>query len=134
MIIQSLNIDAPLYEGEKGTAQRIVDKKRSAAFIRWQYQNVIADHVGEQNFSNLTRAVPGVTVAIIEYENGNRERYYCIKNQVGHIRIENGKNKMYDSQWNYAGTQNVGGLAIYTCRGIRKGDIQDVTLTYWKRY
>jgi len=133
LLIPSLKIDVPLYEGAKGTAQRIVDAKRSAAFIRWTNQNVIADHVSEENFCNLPKSVPGNTTAVIEYQNGTRENYFCVRIQTGYIQNENGINRLYDRDGIRVNTQNSGGLTIYTCQGTPKGNRQYVTLTYWRR-
>lgn len=131
--IPELRIAIPLNASHGGDAQKIVDARNSAAFIKWRYQEVIADHVSQGNFKNLILARPGNTKAYILYADGGRAPLLCTQTQTGHIRIEDGKNKLFDESWAPFDKQNAGGIVIYTCKGLRKGNVQDVTLTYWRK-
>ena len=131
--IPDLKIGVPLYASNGNNSQKIVDDRNSAAFIRWHYQEVIADHVSQSNFKNLIMAKPGVTRAHLLFADGSITTLICTQIQTGHIVITDGKNKMYDEQWAPFDKQNAGGFVIYTCKGLRKGNVQDVTLTYWSK-
>lgn len=116
-----------------GNAQKVVDARNSAVYIKWPFQEVIVDHVSQGCFWNLNLVQPGHTKANIIFENGDHFSLICTQIQTGHIIIENGKNKLYDEKWDPFRKQNAGGWVIYTCKGFRHGNIQDITLTYWRR-
>ena len=120
VVIPALLISIPLYDAD-GDAQKIVDAPRSAAFIRWNGQDAIADHSGQDGFQRIAYARPGKTIAYVK-----GEKYVCTEKQVGHIF--NGK--MYDRKWNHASS---GGLVMYTCIGETEPGIMDVWLTYWQK-
>ena len=128
--IPSLFISLPLYDTH-GNAQEIVDMKKAAAYIQWVKQAAIVDHSGQDGFERIAKAIPGQTLAYIEYKDGKiKERYICTKKQVGHIKTINGKNKIFDSNGK---TPVSGGIVMYTCIGRSAPDVMDVWLTYWKK-
>ena len=128
--IPSLSISLPLYEASTN-AQKIVDDKNSAAFIKWLDQDVIVDHSGQDGFERLEKAIPKSTIAYVVYNNGkSTERYICTKKQIGHIKTVGGKNKLLDSQWQHPKS---GCLLMYTCIKKSAPDVMDVWLIYWKR-
>ena len=130
--IPELGIVMPLYTATTDT-QKVVDAANSAAFFHYGKQDVIADHVSAGKFSNLIKSRPGKTTAYIRYENLTSETYLCVASQLGHIQKTDAGNRMFNWQWESAADKNPGGLTIYTCLGLAHGNIQDVTLTYWKR-
>ena len=130
--IPELGIMMPLYTATND-AQKVVDAANSAAFFHLGQQDVIADHVSSGKFANLIKSRPGRTTAYIRYENLTVESYLCVASQFGHIKKSASGNKLFNWQWEPATDKNPGGLTIYTCLGFAHGDIQDVTLTYWKR-
>ena len=128
--IPSLYVSLPLYDTH-GNAQEVVDMKNAAAFIQWVKQAAIVDHSGQDGFERIAKAIPGSTLAYIEYNDGKvKERYVCTKKQIGHIRTENGKNKIYDADWK---TPVSNGLVMYTCIKKSAANVMDVWLTYWKK-
>lgn len=131
--INELGISVPLYDTSRGDAQKLVDDVDSAAYLRWGTQVAVADHACQANFANLSRAVPGRTIAVIDRKT-SQEQYMCYRTQVGHIRIiAPGNNNIYDANWAPVKTQNAGGLTIYTCMGKSAEDVMDIRLTYWKK-
>lgn len=126
--IPSLRISIPLYN-TNGNAQEIVDKKNSAAYIQWKNQAAIVDHSGQDGFERLAKAIPNSTIAYID-QNGKREKYLCVKKQIGHIKLGN-KNQLVDANWKSADSNN--GLVMYTCIKKSASDIMDVWLIYWKK-
>lgn len=129
--IQELNISVPLYDARGLASQRVVDNRNSAAFMRWQKQIAIADHCDQANFSNLNKVRAGSTTAVIDLRN-TQERFICVSSQVGHIRLAESGNRIFDRNWNPANTQNEGGLCIYTCIEKSAPDVMDVRLTFWR--
>lgn len=129
LIIPSLRIYVPLYEGED--TQGIVDAPDSAVFFRMGVQDCIADHCHQEGFSRLANAVPDKTVAWI-VSSEEFTQYLCIRNEIGHITTENGKHYLRDANMNPVYKQNAGGLCIYTCTGKTESEITYVHLTYWR--
>lgn len=129
--IRNLFISVPLYDAATGAdKQRMVDNPNSAVFFKLGVQNVIADHADQANFSNLNMAKPGMTARI--YDREKETVYRFVKSQVGHIRISQLGNRLFDQNWQQVSTQNEGGLCIYTCIGKSADDVMDVRLTYWQ--
>lgn len=131
--IAELGISIPLYDAtDSSGTQRIVDRQDSAAYIHWIKQDAIADHANQSNMANLNMAKAGRTIAVIDL-GGEQLAYRCVSSQVGHIRLSpDGKNRIFDANWNRANLQNEGGLCIYTCMHKSAEDIMDVRLTYWR--
>lgn len=131
--IDELDIGVPLYDTANGDAQALIDNEESAAYLRWYGQVAIADHANQANFSNLSWAVPGKTVAVIDRK-AAQDRFVCYRTQIGHIRIgARGSNQVFDEDWKPVHGQNNNGLTIYTCIGKPAKDVMDVRLTYWRR-
>lgn len=127
--IQRLGIAVPLYAANNiDDAQRIVDKQNSAVLLRWATQMVSADH-SSQKFSRLKHVRVG-DMAFIEKKDGKKRPFQCVKTQVGHIRTENGVNKLYDANWQKVSLRK-GILTVYSCLGKSAPNVMDVTLTYW---
>lgn len=120
VIIPSLFISIPVYESH-GNAQLIVNAENSAAFIRWNGQNAVVDHSGQNGFQRISKAKPYKTTAYVR-----GEKFLCTKKQIGHIR----QSKIFDSEWKPVKSD---GLVMYTCIGKSADDVMDVWLVYWKR-
>lgn len=120
VVIPALLISIPLYDA-KGNAQQIVDAPHSAAFIRWNGQDAIADHSGQDGFQRIAYARPGKTVAYVK-----GEKYVCTEKQIGHIA----DGKIYDSKGERVRS---GGLCMYTCIGETAPGVMSVWLTYWSK-
>lgn len=119
VVIPALLISIPLYDAN-GDAQQIVDAPRSAAFIRWNGQDAIADHSGQNGFERIAHARPGKTIAFVK-----GEKYICTEKQIGHIA----DGKIYDSKGERVKS---GGLCMYTCIGETAPGVMAVWLTYWQ--
>ena len=130
--IPELNIGVPLYGTESGGAQEVIDRQDSAVYLRWPGQIAIADHSSQANFSNLNLAKPGHTKAYIVTRD-SRTPYICYQTQVGHIRIESGRNTLYDNNWEPVFAKNHDGLTMYTCIKKSAPNVMDVRLVYWKQ-
>lgn len=131
--IPELSIEMPLYDAKGVNAQSIVDAADSAAIFQHGSQTMIADHVSQGMFANLINCRPGKTKAYIRYQEGRSEEYLCHVSQYAHIHMIGTGNVLLDWRDDPVSSKNPGGLSIYTCLGFRHGDIQDVTLTYWKK-
>ena len=129
--IPDLFISVPLYDTSTGGAQQIIDRQNSAVFLRWNAQNAIADHSDHANFENLKNAIVGKTNLYIDTPN-SRVTYQCVKKQIGHIKISDGGNRIFDENWQSPYVQNAGGLCLYTCIARSQPDVMDVRLTYWQ--
>lgn len=129
--IPELNISVPLYDVVNGNSQLLCDNEDSAVFMRWGSQVAIADHCTQANFSNLNNVRVGKTIATID-QRDKQEHFRCVRSQVGHIRLSDGGNRIFDSNWVPAYSQNPGGLCIYTCIEKSARDVMDVRLTYWQ--
>lgn len=131
--IPELHIGVPLYDSMDKNKQEIVDDENSAIYMNWGTQQCIADHTYQNNFVNLSKAVVGKTIAIID-DGKDQRRYRCYSSQIGHIRIgPNGGNTLLDENWELVYPQNIGGISIYTCLQLSADDVMDVRLTFWKR-
>lgn len=120
VIIPALFICIRLHDAN-GDAQQIVDAPRSAAFIRWNGQDAIADHSGQNGFERIAHARPGKTIAFVK-----GEKHICTDKQIGHIS----DGKIYDSKGERVSS---GGLCMYTCIGETEPGVMAVWLTYWKK-
>jgi len=129
--IQELSISVPVYDHHGGDKQQIVDDENSAVFMDWGTQQCIADHNHQNNFSNLNRVRVGKTIAILDLQT-KKNVYRCSMSQVGHIRLSDSGNRLFDSNWEPVYPQNAGGLCIYTCIKRVSPDTIDVRLTYWR--
>lgn len=130
--IPDLSISIPLNGVESGSAQQVIDMEDSAVYLNWPNQTVIADHCHQANFSNLNRAIQGHTKAFIASDPDSKKWLVCCKTQVGHIRIGEKSNSLFDHDWNPVYHSNSGGLTMYTCIEKSAPDVMDVRLTYWK--
>ncbi len=131
LIIPDLNISVPLNGIELGSAQHVIDLEDSAVYLKWPNQIVIADHCTQANFSNLKKAVPGRTKALIVTPD-SKEEFACCRKQIGHIRIGQSSNALYDRDWIPVYKTNSGRLTMYTCISRSAPDVVDVWLTYWR--
>lgn len=129
--IPELGISVPLYDSVNGNSQELCDNADSAVCMKWSSQIAIADHCNQGNFSNLNKARVGRTIATIDQQD-KKEHYRCVRSQIGHIRISESGNRIFDSNWAPAYKQNAGGLCIYTCIEKSAPDVMDVRLTYWQ--
>ena len=129
--IPTLNISVPLYDTSTGSAQQIIDNEHSAVYLRWGQQIAVADHTTSENFCNLAHAIEGRTVATIDRKT-SKQNYICSKKQIGHIKIGNGSNSIYDSKWQPVFPQNAGGLTTYTCISKSAEDVMDIWLIFWR--
>lgn len=142
LLIPSLSIAVPLYDAEVGKAQSIVDQLQSAAYMHWMYQDCVADHAGESNFSNLYYAEPGKTTAYIGYSDQTPEAYVCVSAQAGYIKTENVNGKNVNHAFFMDGTSlqtsdaNKDGLCIYTCMPTMADEkaegVQYICITLWQ--
>ena len=131
--IPSLLISVPLYEVTSNlSAQDIVDAFNSAVFMKYGNQYLIADHVSQGKFWNLIKCKSGKTKAKIISQDGTVKNYICVVNQQGFLIVKKESNRLYDWKWESVIDKNPNGLVIYTCQGLKKDNIQNVTLTYWK--
>ena len=62
----------------------------------------------------------------------SKKQYRCVKSQIGHLRISNTGNRLFDENWVPAYDQNPNGLTMYTCMNKSAADVMDVRLTYWQ--
>ncbi len=129
--IPELQISVPVYKTENGNAQAICDKKDSAVYLNWGNQFAIVDHCDQANFSNLNRVRVGLTMATVDLQT-SKKQYRCVKSQIGHLRISNTGNRLFDKNWVPAYDQNPNGLTMYTCMHKSAADVMDVRLTYWQ--
>lgn len=129
--IPDLNISIPLNGIELGPAQKVIDLEDSAIYLKWPNQVVIADHCHQANFSNLNKAIPGHTKAYIATDPENKKWLVCCKTQVGHIKIGEKSNALFDHDWIPVYQNNSSGFTMYTCIQKSAPDVMDVRLTYW---
>lgn len=130
LTIPSLWIFVPLFERKAGNGQDIVDRADSAVFFCWDDLTIIVDHSHQNNFSNLNKAIPGRTKLYI-YSKGTK-RYICDKTEVGHLKLINGHNMLYDKDWQSVYHQQLDGLIVYTCIKRVRADVIDIRLTHWR--
>jgi hypothetical protein len=123
-----LRISIPLNDADNANSQYIVDRKDSAACMKAKNYMLIADHSGQDGFERLGNVVPHTTVAYINMQT-YKERYVCIRKQIGHIIIGE-KNKLVDANYNPISEYD---LVMYTCIKRSAKNVMDVWLTYWKR-
>ena len=129
--IPDLAISVPLNGIECGPAQKVIDLEDSAIYLNWPNQTVIADHCHQGNFSNLNQAIPGQTKAFI-LEPDSKKSFVCYQTQIGHIKIGEKSNILFDHDWIPVYKSNVGGLTMYTCIEKSSANVMDVRVTYWK--
>ena len=133
LIIPSLLISVSLYHRIAGTnGQDIVDAVDSAVIWEWNRLTMIADHASQANFNRLSRVRTGKAKAYI-CKSLSTDVYVCDSAELGHIRLSDSGNRLYDSKWRPVHEVMHDGLCIYTCKGKSAVDVMDVYLTHWKR-
>ena len=125
--IPLLVIDTPLYKSNHD-AQKVVDNRNSAVWLKWPKFYTIADHCDQEGMWRLRWAIPKVTKLYLEQQSETTE-YVCFKKQKGIIH----NNKMYDSKKRNIMELDGIDLCVYTCTGRMPQGDTEVWLTYWKK-
>ena len=126
LAIPDLQIFVPLFYGDlygnPDDTQEIVDRKDSAAYMEYETNHVIADHV-EQEFKTLKNAAPGMNAFVLN-EDGTYTSYTCISSGAG----RNNDEELTDADGTGVSKLINNGLIIYTCNK----NWEDITLTLWE--
>lgn len=121
--IKSLGVSVKAYDSSLTNprigAQKLCDRKNSAAAFDYGTQYVIADHK-HQGFSKIKKAVPGKTTCTFKGKTYKCWKKFNGKNTGTHLTTTAGKKIT---------NMNKNGLTMYTCNQ----NWRNVTIVFWKR-